>query len=68
MGGRPPEREEERRYTLSITEDDRQRSFDIEDERWTVRHQVLDWLLLLGMMVIVAGYHLVIYFFEPGLR
>lgn len=58
----------ERHYTLSISDKDRQTSFDIEDKRWERGEQIKDWLKLAGMVAIVLLYHLVVYFLEPGLR
>ncbi len=43
-------------------------SFDEEDERWSARAQLIDWLILLGMLVLFATWTLIVYFLEPGLR
>ena len=60
--------EEHRRYTTSITKEDRQQSFEIEDERWQRRKQIIDWLILAGMVAVNLLWQLIVYFFEPGLR
>lgn len=36
----------ERGYTLSISEEERQASFDVEDRRWETNQQVRDWTIL----------------------
>ncbi len=59
---------EERHYTLSISDEDRQRSFDTEDKRWATNLQVRDWIMLLIAIVIWVGFQLSFYFLEPGLR
>lgn len=59
---------DERHYTLSISEDERQRSFDIEDERWERSRQIGDWLKLGLVVVIYLAVTYAIYLFEPGIR
>ena len=65
---RSGDQERERRYTLSISDEDRRRAFEIEDERWARDKQLRDWLKLLLLIVISLAYHLLIFFLEPGLR
>lgn len=65
---RPDDIENERRYTLSISEDARQHSFEMEDEEWSRENQIKDWLKLLLLIVISLTYHLLIFLLEPGLR
>jgi hypothetical protein len=67
MEGRP-DSEAERQYTFSITDEDRDRSFEIEDRRWERGQQIRDWLILALMIAISLGYHLLVFFLEPGLR
>lgn len=43
-------------------------SFEEEDRRWAARDQLVDWLFLLGMIVLYAVWTLSAYFLEPGLR
>jgi hypothetical protein len=66
--GRPGTEEDERRYTLSISEEERERSFKMEDDRWAREKQLGDWLKLALLVVISLAYHLLIFFLEPGLR
>jgi hypothetical protein len=58
----------ERRYTMSISDEDRKKSFEIEDRRWATSEQIKDWLKLLVMMIITAIWCLTVYFLQPGLR
>ncbi|MGE5224296.1 MAG: hypothetical protein ACM3PY_17810 [Omnitrophica WOR_2 bacterium] len=58
----------ERRYGLSMTNEDRKKSFQIEDERWSRDNQIKDWLKLGLMMVIMIVWMATVYFLEPGLR
>ena len=60
--------ERERQFTFSISEEDRQKSFEIEDKRWSRSEQIKDWLKLGLMMAIMLGWGLLVYFLEPGLR
>lgn len=39
-----------------------------EDERWSPRNQVRDWLWLLVMIAVYVGVHMIVYALEPGLR
>jgi hypothetical protein len=39
-----------------------------EDDRWDVRNQIRDWIILLVMVVIYLLWTGIIYFFEPGIR
>lgn len=73
---RNPERSEtsghhgsdERHYTLSISEDHRRHSFDIEDERWERGQQIGDWLKLGFIVLIYLAVTYAVYLLEPGLR
>ena len=60
--------EKERQYTYSISEEDRQKSFEIEDKRWEKNRQIGDWLKLGLMILLFWGWTLLVYFLEPGLR
>ena len=60
--------ESERKYTLSITEEDRRKSFEIEDKRWARDKQIGDWLKLGLFIVVDLAWMAVVYFLEPGLR
>lgn len=74
--GQSPERKgveghhgpDERHYSLSISEEERQHSFDIEDERWSRRNQIGDWLKLGFVVLIYLTVTYLIYLFEPGIR
>ncbi len=58
----------ERRYSLSITPEQRQRAFQIEDERWSRQNQIKDWLKLLVLVIITDVWCLIVYLLTPGLR
>lgn len=60
--------EHHRRYTVSISDEDRSRSFELEDERWQVKNQVRDWLILAVLVLITVGWNLLVYFMEAGLK
>lgn len=60
--------EGERQYTISISEENRLKSFQIEDERWATSEQVKDWLKLALMIAVDLAWMLIVYFLEPGLR
>ena len=60
--------EEGRRYTLSIHEDLRNRSFDQEDERWSRLNQIRDWMLLLIGIVVWISIQLSLMFFVGALK
>ena len=62
------EREEQRQYTISISEADRQKSFQIEDERWSRSNQLRDWLILGVMVFVTLFWMILVYLLEPGLR
>ncbi|MCB0007885.1 MAG: hypothetical protein KDE04_15575 [Anaerolineales bacterium] len=62
------EKEEHRQYTLSITEADRQKSFDTEDARWSRAQQTRDWSILGVMILIMLIWQFLVYWLEPGLR
>lgn len=59
---------EERHYTLSISEEARKRSFEIEDERWSTRQQIGDWLKLGLAVVVYLAVTYAVYLLEPGLK
>ncbi len=59
---------EERHYTLSVTDENRQKSFDTEDKRWATNLQLRDWIILLIAILFWVGFQLSFYFLEPGLR
>lgn len=42
--------------------------YEREDDRWRLRHQLRDWLILLVMVLIYLVWTGVVYFFEPGIR
>lgn len=46
----------------------RDESFDVEDERWSLRNQLMDWVILLGLIAIHLTWMWLVWFFEPGLR
>lgn len=58
----PPERE------MPLAEDERRRSFELEDRRWEARQQVRDWIWLAVMIVAYCAWTLFVYLVEPGLR
>lgn len=58
----------ERKYTMSISDEDRRKAFQMEDARWATSEQVKDWLKLGAMVLITVIWSLFIYFIEPGLR
>lgn len=60
--------EHERRYTLSINDDERQRSFDLEDERWESSKQIRDWVIVIIITLAYLAIQLSVYFLEPGLK
>ncbi|MBD1549608.1 hypothetical protein [Roseibium aggregatum] len=49
----------------SYGQDARHASFEEEDSRW--RSHWIDWLILSAMIAVSLGYHLAIFFFQPGL-
>lgn len=63
-----PAEDQHRHYTLSISEEDRQRSFAHEDERWSRRNQVRDWLILGVAIVVWVAFQLSFYFIVPGIK
>jgi len=60
--------QDERQYTLSISEEHRRQSFDIEDERWSTRQQIGDWLKLGFIVVVYLAVTYAVYLLEPGLK
>ncbi len=59
---------QEREYTLSISEEDRKKSFETEDKRWSTANRVRDWVILVILIIFWIGFQLSFYFLEPGLR
>lgn len=43
-------------------------SYEEEDKRWSRKDQVRDWFWLLAMLLLIAGFFLLVYVSEPGLR
>ena len=43
-------------------------SYEREDDRWRLRNQLRDWMILLVMIAIYLVWTGVVYFFEPGIR
>ena len=62
------DQESNRQYTVSISEEDRRKSFEIEDERWQLKYQLRDWLILGVLVLITLVWTLFVYFLQPGLR
>ncbi len=60
--------EEHRQYTYSISEEDRKKSFEMEDARWTRKKQLADWGKLGIMILVFWAWTLLVYLLEPGLR
>lgn len=59
---------QERSYLLSLSEEDRRRAFQEEDERWKTSEQVKDWLKLAFFVAITLAWNLIVYYLQPGLR
>lgn len=57
----------ERKYMLSISNEDRQKSFAEEDQRWETNRQIRDWILLIAGILFWVAFQLSIYFLIPGL-
>jgi hypothetical protein len=53
---------------MPLAEDERRRSFELEDRRWEARQQVRDWIWLAVMIVAYCAWTLIVYLVEPGLR
>lgn len=60
--------EVERRYTLSITDEDREASFATEDERWEPQNQIRDWVILIIAVLFWVGIQLSMFFLVPGIK
>jgi hypothetical protein len=58
----PPEPE------MPLAEEERRRSFELEDRRWEPRQQLRDWIWLAVMIVAYCAWTLFVYLTEPGLR
>ena len=58
----------ERDYTLSISDEDRQKSFEVEDRRWEKNQQIRDWTILIVAILFWIGFQLSFYFLVPGIR
>ncbi len=57
-----------RKYMLSLTPEERQKAFEIEDERWSYDDQMKDWMKLGAMVIGTFIWGLILYFLVPGLR
>jgi hypothetical protein len=51
-----------------FSDDEIDQSFQVEDDRWSCRAQIGDWLILAAMIAVSLGYHLAIFALQPGLR
>lgn len=58
----------EREYTLSISDEDRQKSFEIEDRRWERSKIIQDWVVLGIAIVVWLAFQLSFYFLVPGIK
>ena len=58
----------EREYTLSISDEDRQKSFETEDKRWEQGEQIRDWVVLIIAILFWLGFQLSFYFLVPGIK
>ncbi len=57
-----------RQPVFATSEEDRRKSFEEEDRRWATNEQVKDWIKLAIMCILTLAWHLIMYFFTPGLR
>ncbi len=62
------DKDQERHYTLSISDEDRDKSFEIEDKRWSSGEQVRDWVILIILILIWLTFQVSFYFLVPGIR
>ena len=53
---------------MPLAEEQRRRSFELEDRRWEARQQVRDWIWLAVMIIAYCAWTLFVYLAEPGLR
>ena len=53
---------------MPLAEEQRRRSFELEDRRWEARQQVRDWIWLAVMIIAYCAWTLFVYLTEPGLR
>ena len=53
---------------MPLAEEERRRSFELEDRRWDAREQLRDWIWLAVMIVAYCAWTLFAFFLEPGLR
>ncbi len=60
--------ENERRYTLSISDADRKHSYEIENERWALNKQIRDWIVIIIAVILWVGFQLSIFFLVPGIK
>ena len=60
--------DQRRRYTLSISDEDRRRSFEHEDERWERHRQVRDWIVLGAAALFWVAFQLSFLFLVPGIK
>ena len=61
------ERSVERRYSISISDEKREKSFAEEDQRWETNRQVRDWIILIIAIVFWIAFQLSVYFLVPGI-
>ena len=59
---KPPKQE------MPLAEEERRRSFELEDRRWEPRQQLRDWIWLAVMIVVYCAWTLFVFLTEPGLR
>ena len=53
---------------MPLAEEERRRSFELEDSRWETRQQLRDWAWLAIMIIAYCAWTLFVYLTEPGLR
>ena len=53
---------------MPLAEDERRRSFELEDRRWEAGQQLRDWIWLAAMIIAFCAWTLFVYLVEPGLR
>jgi hypothetical protein len=56
------------KHDMPLAEDERRRSFELEDRRWDAREQLRDWIWLAVMIVAYCAWTLFAFLLEPGLR
>lgn len=65
MTDRPEQRTNDRSTTEEMGYQD---VYGPEDERWSRRWQLRDWMILAVMIAVTIGWNLLVFFLEPGLR